>query len=272
MSRRPATQRGPRTPRRLRSREDNGNEIKGQPDCGRSAGKLQDEPGREKETGSDHQPFAPQRRLRRPWLFVLEPGTHARLSDGLCNSRGGELGGVVLNAQALADDVGVEGLEPGQSLEAMLEDRHFFVAVHALDLEDRLSVQFANGALGHLGSLLDVGERLPEQFDDVLIVNRVVHEAAGAPRPDQPHTPQEAQLVGYGRLADAHERRDVAHAQLAARQRVKNAHPCRITEDAKRFGQRRDCLGRHQALTPGLVRSDVRRRTTNVDRHNSCRV
>ncbi len=39
---------------------------------------------------------------------------------------------------------------PGQPLQAVLEDRHLFVAVHALDLEDRLGVQLADGALGHL--------------------------------------------------------------------------------------------------------------------------
>ena len=200
-----SAQRGPRAPRRLRSGEENGNEIKGQPDRGRRAGKLQDEPGRKEHTGSDHQSFAPHGRLRRSRLFVLEPGAHACLSDSFRNSRGRQLRGVVLDAQALADDVGVEGFEPRQPLEAMLEDRHLFVAVHALDLEDRFGVQFADGALGHLRSLLDVGERLPQQLDDVLIVNRVVHEASRTARPDEAHTPQEAQLVRYRRLADAHE-------------------------------------------------------------------
>ena len=77
-------------------------------------------------------------------LLVLEPGAHPGLRDGFGNPRGRELGGVVLDPQALAHHVGVERLEPGERLETMLEDRDFLVAVHALDLEDRLGVQLAN--------------------------------------------------------------------------------------------------------------------------------
>ena len=57
-----------------------------------------------------------------------------------------ELRGVVLDAEALADDVRVERLEPGQPLQPPLEDRHLLVAVHALDLEDRFGVQLADRA------------------------------------------------------------------------------------------------------------------------------
>ena len=50
----------------------------------------------------------------------------------------------------------------------------------------------------------------------------------------------------YGGLADADERGDVADAQLAGRQRVEDAHPRRIAEDAKRVGQRLDRVRGHQ--------------------------
>ena len=45
-----------------------------------------------------------------------------------------------------ADDVGAEGLEAGQVLEAALDQRDFLVAVEALDLEDRLGVDLADRA------------------------------------------------------------------------------------------------------------------------------
>ena len=80
---------------------------------------------------------------------MLEPGAHARLRNGFSDPRGRQLRGVVLDPEALPDDVGVEGLEAGQRLQPVLEDRHLLVAVHSLDLEDRLGVQFANGTISH---------------------------------------------------------------------------------------------------------------------------
>ena len=52
---------------------------------------------------------------------------------------------------------------------------------------------------------------------NVLIVDGVVDEPAGAARTDQPHAAQQAQLMRDRRLADADERGDVADAQLASR-------------------------------------------------------
>ena len=49
-------------------------------------------------------------------------------------------------------DVRVERLEPGEPLQSLLEDGDFLVAVHALDLEDRLGVQLADRAGRHFGS------------------------------------------------------------------------------------------------------------------------
>ena len=93
-------------------------------------------------------------------------------------------------------------------------------------------------------------QRLPQQLDDVLIVERVEDLPAGAARADQAHAAQQAQLVRDRRLADAHERRDVADAELAACQRVENPHPRRVAEDAKGLGQRLDASGDISA-TPG---------------------
>ena len=81
---------------------------------------------------------------------MLEPGPHARLRDGFGDPGGRQLGGVVLDPEALADDVGVERFEAGERLQTLLEDRDFLVAVHALDLEDRLGVQFANWTISHV--------------------------------------------------------------------------------------------------------------------------
>ncbi len=107
---------------------------------------------------------------------MLEPGPHARLGHGFGNPRGRQLRRVVLDPQPLADHVGVERFEPGERLQPMLEDRDFLVAVHPLDLEDRLGVQLANGTVSHGPLLLDVRQRLLEQLDDVVIVERVKDE------------------------------------------------------------------------------------------------
>ena len=67
----------------------------------------------------------------------------------------------------------------------MLEDGDLFMAVHALDLEDRLGVQFADRTSAIVAFvtsleplLLDVRQRLPQQLDDVLVVERVEDQPA----------------------------------------------------------------------------------------------
>ncbi len=79
-------------------------------------------------------------------LFVLEPRTHARFGDRFGNRRRRELRGVVTDTQTLADEIRNEILEPGQRLQPALENRHLLAAIHAFDLEDRLGVDFADGA------------------------------------------------------------------------------------------------------------------------------
>ena len=74
----------------------------------------------------------------------------------------------------------------------------------------------------------------------MLVVDGVVNEPSGAPRPHQAHAAQNAQLVRYGGLADSNERGDVAHAELSRGQCVEDANPRRIPEHAEGIGQRLD--------------------------------
>ena len=78
--------------------------------------------------------------------FVLEPRAHAGLRDRLDDRRRRQLRGVVPHAQPLPDEVGHDVLEPGQRFQPALENRDFLAAIHAVDLEDRLGVDLADGA------------------------------------------------------------------------------------------------------------------------------
>ena len=70
-------------------------------------------------------------------------------------------------------------------------------------------------------ALLDVLERLLEELHDVLIVERVEHQAAVAARANQAHAAQQAQLVRHGGLAVAeHARRGRSTQQLRARRKA----------------------------------------------------
>jgi hypothetical protein len=66
----------------------------------------------------------------------------------------------------------------------------------------------------------------------------------------------------HGRLADAHERRDITHAELSRRERIEDAYARRIAEDAKGVGQRFDRARRQQrAPANGRIADvEVRRR------------
>src|SRR5262249_41910901 len=90
-----------------------------------------------------------------------------------------------------------------------------------------------------VGSLLDVLETLREEPDDVLIVERVVHEPPCPPRTDETHAAQQPQLMGDGRLADANVRGQVVDAELRARQRIENADARRVAEDLEGLGKSR---------------------------------
>ena len=66
------------------------------------------------------------------------------LRDGFRNAGRRQHRGVVLDPQTLRHHVGVERFEAGETLQRPLEDRHFFVAVHALDPEDRFGVDLTD--------------------------------------------------------------------------------------------------------------------------------
>ena len=89
-------------------------------------------------------------------------------------------------------------------------------------------------------------QRLPEERHDVLIVERVEHDAAVAARADQPHAAQQAQLVRHRRLAQPQHRGQIADAELAVRQRIEDPHAGRIAERAEGVGQALHGVGRDQ--------------------------
>jgi hypothetical protein len=91
-----------------------------------------------------------------------------------------------------------------------------------------------------------MGQRLSEQFENVLIIDGVVDEPTRPARTYEPHAPQQPQLVRRGGLADADERGNVADAKLAPGQRIEDPHSCGITEDAERVGKRFDRARGHQ--------------------------
>jgi hypothetical protein len=94
--------------------------------------------------------------------------------------------------------------------------------------------------------LFDVRQRLREQFQNVLIVYRVVDKAARAARPDQAHAAQQPKLMRRRGLTDADERRDVAHAELPAGERIEDPDPGRIAQHTERVGERFDRPRAHQ--------------------------
>ena len=162
-----------------------------------------------------------------------------------------------LHVQALADEVGGDRLEAGKRLQPALEDDDLFVAVHALDAEHRFGVQLARrrrrpSAVAAItrpaAGLLDVPQPLPEERQDVLVVERVEDHPAVTPGPDDARVAQQAELVGHGRLGHAELGGEVADAQLGARQRVEDPHPGRVAEHAEDLGQALDGV-RDQAVT-----------------------
>ena len=114
--------------------------------------------------------------------------------------------------------------------------------------------------------LLDVRQRLCEQLENVVIVDRVVDQPPGAARPDEAHAAQQPQLVGDGRFADANERGNVADAELAGRQGIEDAHARRIAEHAERVGERFDRSRRSSARLAAAAASSAARRRSDAER------
>ena len=83
-------------------------------------------------------------------------------------------------------------------------------------------------------------EPLLEQANDVVIVEGIEDHAAVAARTDETHAAQQTQLVGNGRLAEAEQARDVAHAELGAGERIQDAHARRVAQQLEGLGEGAD--------------------------------
>jgi hypothetical protein len=83
----------------------------------------------------------------------------------------------------------------------------------------------------------------------VVIVDRVVDQPAGAAWAHEPHAAEQPELVRDRRFADVDERRDVADAQLAGRERIEDANTRRITQHAESFREPFDRACREKLLT-----------------------
>jgi hypothetical protein len=96
-------------------------------------------------------------------------------------------------------------------------------------------------------------ETLSKEAHDVLVVERIEDRPAIAPRTNEAHAPEEAELMRHRRLGEAEQTRDVAHTQLRARKGVENAHSRAIAQRLEGFGERLDRFGGKEArrqLTP----------------------
>ncbi len=147
---RPRAHRQPGLARRQRDASGNGGGEE-QPGHERRVQELGEVAGGRGRARRDEQRAAPAgaRLVGRDRLLVLEPGAHPGVGDGVGDRGGRELRRVVLDVQPLGHHVRGEGLDARQRLEAALDERHLFAAVHALDLERRFGVQLADRAGGH---------------------------------------------------------------------------------------------------------------------------
>lgn len=77
-----------------------------------------------------------------------------------------------------------------------------------------------------------VAEGVAEDVPHVLVGQLVVHDATRFAPGDDTLRPQQAQLVTHRRLADAHQKRQVAHAELLGQgQRVQDPRPGRVGQE-----------------------------------------
>jgi hypothetical protein len=102
-------------------------------------------PGGHRHAGADHEALPIAKRADRyDGILVLQPRAHAGLRHGFRDVARRQPRGVVLHTHPLREHVGVQRLETVEPPEPALQNRHLFVAVHALDLEDRLGVDLAD--------------------------------------------------------------------------------------------------------------------------------
>ena len=102
-----------------------------------------DEPSTGQPRTAEHQHPAARNigHIRR--FFVLEPHAHTGLSDSVDHDGRREPCDVVFDVKTLADEVGGQRFEADEGLQPSLEDDDLVTAVHALDAEHGLRVEFA---------------------------------------------------------------------------------------------------------------------------------
>ncbi len=88
--------------------------------------------------------------------------------------------------------------------------------------------------------LLDVLSGVVHETDDVVIVERVEGQTSGAPHTYQAGGAQQTKLVRDRRFAQANERRQVAHAAFAVRERVDEPNARRVAKKLEDVSDRID--------------------------------
>lgn len=81
-----------------------------------------------------------------------------------------------------------------------------------------------------------------------MIVERVERLSPCAAHTNEPGAPKEPKLMGYGRLGELDQCRQIADAAFAVTQRVDQTHAGRIAEQPEDVGHRLHGPGRQQAL------------------------
>jgi hypothetical protein len=92
--------------------------------------------------------------------------------------------------------------------------------------------------------LFDVTTGVVQQADDVMVIERVEREAAGAPDSYETRGSQQAKLMGYGRLGQSDQRRQVTDTSLAVGEGIQKPDARRIAEQLEDVGHRLDDAAR----------------------------
>jgi hypothetical protein len=87
-----------------------------------------------------------------------------------------------------------------------------------------------------------VAQALPEKRQNVFVIKRIEDHPALSPRPDNARIPQQAELMRDRGLGHSELKREVANAQLGARQGIENAHTGGVSEHTEDLGQSFDSV------------------------------
>ena len=83
-------------------------------------------------------------------------------------------------------------------------------------------------------------EPLPEELDDMVVIQHVENHSPCPARSNKAHAAQQAKLMGDGGLGQAQERRQVTDAELGLRQRIQHPNAGHIAEHFEGFRKGRD--------------------------------